>query len=111
MNRTLAAVVAIAVAATARADAQTAPRPVELADYYRLEAINGTAISPDGRTVAFVRTFIVEAENRRHSEIWTVPADGSAPPRRLTNPAFSSSAPRWSPDGRLLAFTSRRAAI
>lgn len=99
---------ALAVAVAASVAAQPAGRPVELADYYKVEAVSGTAISPDGRTVAFVRTVIVESENRRHSEVWTAPADGSAPPRRLTSPAFSSTGPRWSPDGRLLAFTSRR---
>jgi dipeptidyl aminopeptidase/acylaminoacyl peptidase len=107
MTRTLLLAV-LTVAAASAARAQTPGRPIELADYYKLETINGTALSPDGRTVAFVRTFIVESENRRHSEIWIVPADGSAAPRRLTNPAFSSTSPRWSPDGRLLAFTSRR---
>lgn len=85
-----------------------AGRPLELKDYYKLETAGSPAISPDGRHVAFVRTYIVESENRRQSEIWLAAVDGSAPPRRLTSPAFSSSAPRFSPDGKLLAFSSRR---
>lgn len=86
----------------------SASRPLELTDYYRVETAGNPAISPNGRRVAFVRTLISESENRRQSEIWLAPTDGSAPPVRITNPAFSSSNPRWSPDGTLLAFTSRR---
>jgi dipeptidyl aminopeptidase/acylaminoacyl peptidase len=95
----------------ARGNAQTrsqTKRPLELKDYYRIESVDNPAISPDGHFVAYVRSYIVEAENRRHSDIWLAASDGSAPPRRITNPAFSSTSPRWNSDGTMLAFTSRR---
>src|SRR5262245_61720997 len=56
-------------------NAQTAKRPLELKDYFRIEIADGPTISPDGSRIAFVRSYIVEAENRRHSEIWLVPSD------------------------------------
>src|SRR5438034_10800 len=87
-----------------------AGRPIQLPDYYRVETAGTPAISPDGRWVVFVRNTIVEAENQHHSELWIAPADGSAPATRLTTPAFNASAPRWTPDGKLLSFRSTRRA-
>jgi len=88
----------------ARVDA----RPLAVEDYYRIVSVQAPAMSPDGRWIAFIRTSIVEADNRRQGELWIVPADGSAPARRVSDPAMSASGPRWSPDGALLAFSGRR---
>ena len=85
-----------------------AGRPIQLTDYYRVETAGTPAISPDGHWVVFVRNTIMEAQNSHHSELWIAPADGSAPAARLTTPAFSASAPKWSPDGKLLSFRSVR---
>jgi len=87
-------------------EAQT--RPLSYADYYRIERAGPTAMSPGGDAVAFVRTRVLEEENRSHSEVWIARTDGASAPLRLTSPATEGSSPTWSPDGSLLAFSSRR---
>ena len=86
-------------------------RPLTLEDYFRVESVGNPVISSDGRQVAFVRGLTLREEDRRHSEIWLVPADGSEPPLRLTSSAFSASNPQWSADGRLLSFSSTRSVV
>lgn len=77
------------------------------ADWYRLTTVSDPALSPDGSQVAFTVTTVKEAENKRHSEVWVVPAAGGEAVR-YTTPGVESSDPWWSPDGSLLLFTSRR---
>ena len=86
-----------------------ARRGVTPEDYFSFKFIGDPHISPDGKVVVYVLTSIDQKKNRRESAIWVVPADGSAAPRQLSAEGFSSNSPRWSPDGKTLAFLSARA--
>src|SRR5687768_3358996 len=102
----LAAVALVLAASTAHAQ-QATPRAFTPADWYKVVTVSTPAMSPDGRHVAFTVTRVQESDNRRHSEVWVVPTAGGEPVRH-TSPSFSSSNPRWSPDGTILYFTSQR---
>jgi dipeptidyl aminopeptidase/acylaminoacyl peptidase len=80
-------------------------------DFYKEVTIEDVAMRPQGDLVAFTVMTIVEKDNTRHREIWMQRlADGTPQGEayRFTNATEESTAPRWSPDGSLLAFTSKR---
>src|SRR5437588_3752261 len=77
-------------------------------DYFAFEFISDPNISPDGKLVAYVVTKIDRVQNRRNSSIWMVATDGSRAPWQFTTSPQSSNSPRWSPDGKSLAFLSSR---
>ena len=86
-------------------------RGFQPADYYDLVSVGDVVVSPEGDLVAFTMTRILEEENRRLREVWMQALENGRPsgdPYRFTAPTWDSFAPRWSPDGALLSFTSQR---
>jgi dipeptidyl aminopeptidase/acylaminoacyl peptidase len=74
-------------------------------DAFRLRVAVDPDLSPDGRRVAFTVVDTDEEADKLRSSIFVVPVDGSTAPRRFTD-GPSDTDPRWSPDGRWLAYIS-----
>lgn len=78
-------------------------KPLDIESLVRILGVAGGSgaydISPDGQQAAVVW------EKSGHAEIWLVPTDGGDQPRQITSDPESKAAPKFSPDGRTLAFT------
>ena len=79
------------------------PRSLTVEDYFRIRGVDEPQISPDGKWVAYTVTTSDIEKDESTSRIWMVLAAGGEPVP-MTAEARSASHPRWSPDGRFLAF-------
>jgi dipeptidyl aminopeptidase/acylaminoacyl peptidase len=87
--------------------AAAAPRPMTLIDIINVPQVTDPQISPDGKQVLFVESQADWKENRRVGHIWRIAADGSGLVQ-MTTGAEGESSPRWSPDGKTIAFIAKR---
>jgi dipeptidyl aminopeptidase/acylaminoacyl peptidase len=60
--------------------------------------------SPDGKQIAFVSNRTPEPERNENTDLWIVDAKAGAQARQLTTWTGSDGSPRWSPDGKTIAY-------
>ena len=84
-----------------------APRPMSIVDLLDLPRLGDPQVSPDGHQVIYTRADADWKVGRRVSHIWRAPLAGGAPVQ-LTSGSDGENGPRWSPDGKTIAFTAKR---
>jgi dipeptidyl aminopeptidase/acylaminoacyl peptidase len=87
--------------------APSTPRSITIDDLFQIRDVSQPELSPDGQWVAYVVRTRMLKEDKNEIRLWMISArGGEAIP--LTAEGISSGQPRWSPDGKFLAFTSAR---
>jgi dipeptidyl aminopeptidase/acylaminoacyl peptidase len=83
------------------------PRPITVDDLFQIREVQDPQLSPDAQWVAYTVKTLNLKEDKSEERIWMIPM-GGGDAIALTAEGVSSSHPRWSPDGKYLAFLSAR---
>ncbi len=105
MKRLLTSAVIVLFALCSAQQAQQTGRRLTINDLLKVRRISDPQVSPDGRMVAFTITDPDKTANKSKTQIYLIPVEGGEP-RQLTSGDQSSESPRWSPDGKRLAYIS-----
>ena len=101
----LMCVLALAAGTVFATPPQSPSHVFEGKDLFSLQLVTDPQIRPDGRVVAYVRVAYDIMTDRPRRAIWLVDLDTGAQTPLATGPG-SSYSPRWSPDGKRLAYVS-----
>jgi dipeptidyl aminopeptidase/acylaminoacyl peptidase len=90
-----------------QAIADTAPRPMTFEDMMKMKRLGETAVSPDGKWLAYSVTTLSLEQNTKTAELW-LQAIAGGDPQKLAVAQPGDSGPQFAPDGKRILFESSR---
>src|SRR6516225_9124946 len=87
--------------------AMAGDRPMTIDDLLAIKGVSDPQVSPDGDSIVYAVSELDRATDKTNSSLWMVPAAGGEP-KRLTTAPGTNNHPRYSPDGKTIAFVSSR---
>ena len=87
-----------------------AAKRLTVEDLWKLERPAQPTLSPDGAQACVSVSAFDMKENKARASLWLLSAFGGEP-RRLTSCGEKDGEPRWSPDGRSIAFVAKRPGV
>src|SRR4051812_43523733 len=82
-------------------------RNLQVEDLFRVKTVGDPDVSADGRWVAYTVATSSLKKDENETQVWMAPTDAGEP-LPMTAAGLSASRPRFSPDGRYLAFLAAR---
>jgi len=105
MKRTLAFALLLFVSLSGAAAPER--RPLTIEDVWALPRVGAPVLSPDGRTAAFTVSVYDAEEDKSNADVWLLDVASGAS-RKLTANKAPDTSPAFSPDGKRVAFLSKR---
>lgn len=98
----------VCLTTAAHSQTSTGSAPLSAQAMWQLQRIGAPALSPDGKLVVAPVTRYDIDKNEGLTDLWLLPTAAGGEARQLTTAAAADTEPRFSPDGKWVAFVSKR---